>query len=133
MHLLVVELGGFLPNTRVFVVLELEVRGQEICSEAVATLPRQKSGEVVNADDVDKTLMARRATTPERSEIHFGAVESQQQHEPVVLGDANGGVLEGGGSVVNGQGVVRVGDVTADVGDDGHLATLGQAFAGFGT
>jgi len=53
------ELGRILPNTGIFIVLELEVRGQQVSGEAVAALPWQEGGEMVNADDIDETLMAR--------------------------------------------------------------------------
>ena len=121
------ELGSILPNTGIFIVLELEVRGQQVSGEAVAALPWQEGGEMVNADDIDETLMARLMDKEDQQDKRTAKENIKVTNIPVILGNANGGVLEGGGGVIDRQGVVRVGDVAADVGDDGNLATLGQA------
>jgi hypothetical protein len=99
--LVVEELLGLRPDTDVLPVLEAEKTGKQVCAEGLGCLTRQKTGQVVDADDAQWQTVA-------------------------ALGESHGhcGLREGGVDVVDGDGVVGVGGVAGDVADDAQAARL---------
>jgi hypothetical protein len=91
------ELLGALPDRRGVAVLQGEEAGQEGVAEGLGGLAGQGRGQVVDGDDGEGGPVA-------------GDV------------DLDGGLVEGGVDVVDGDGVVGIGGVAADVADDAELA-----------
>jgi hypothetical protein len=101
--LVVEELLGLRPDTDVLPVLEAEKTGKQVCAEGLGCLTRQKTGQVVDADDAQWQTVA-------------------------ALGESHGhcGLREGGVDVVDGDGVVGVSGVAGDVADDAQAARLSR-------
>jgi hypothetical protein len=97
LHLLLEELLGALPDRGASAVLEGHQAGQQGIAESLRRLTRQGRRQVVDGDN--------------------------RQRRPVTLDiDLDSGLVECGVDAVDGNGVVRVGGVAADVADDAELA-----------
>lgn len=95
------QLLGLLPDTDVLPVLETEQTREQVCAEGLGCLAGQQTGQVVDADNAQRQIVA-------------------------ALGESHGhcGLAESGVDVVNGNGVVGVGGVAGDVADDTQAARL---------
>lgn len=96
------QLLGLLPDTHVLPVLQPEQTWQQVGAESLRGLAGQQAGQVVDADDAERQVVA-----------------------ALGEGDGHGRLGEGGVDVVDGDGVVRVGGVAGDVADDAQAARLG--------
>jgi extradiol dioxygenase family protein len=96
------QLLGLLPDTHVLPVLQTEQTGQQVGAESLGCLAGQQAGQVVDADDAERQVVA---TLGERHR--------------------HGRLAEGGVDVVNGDRVVGIGGVAGDVADDAQAARLG--------
>lgn len=100
LDLVLEQLLGALPDRRASAVLEGQQTGQQGIAERLGRLPGQRRRQVVDGDDAQ--------WGPVALDVHL-----------------DGGLVKGGVDVVDGDGVVRVGRVAADVADDAELATGG--------
>jgi hypothetical protein len=91
-----------LPDTHVLPVLQTEQAGEQVGAESLRCLAGQQAGQVVDADDTKRQVVA--------------ALGERHGH---------GRLAEGGVDVVDGDRVVRVGGVAGDVADDAQAARLG--------
>lgn len=96
------ELLSLLPDTDVLPVLEAEQTGQQVCAESLGCLAGKQAGQVVDADDAERQIVA--------------ALGERHRHR---------GLGEGRVDVVDGDGVVGVGGVARDVADDAQAARIG--------
>lgn len=87
-NLLIEQILGLTPHTRSLAVLQLKEAGHESLAELLGALTREQGGQVVNADDGQRRALSVRGQV-----------------------DGHGRLVEGGGDVVDGDRVVRVGAV----------------------
>ena len=96
------QLLGLLPDTHVLPVLQTEQTWEQVGAESLGRLAGQQAGQVVDADDTERQVVA--------------ALRER---------DGHGRFAEGGVDVVDGDRVVGVGGVARDVADDAQTARLG--------
>lgn len=97
LHLLLEELLSTLPDGCAGAVLEAHQAGQQGVAEGLGRLARQSRRQVVDGDDGQSGAVA-------------------------LYVNLDGGLVEGGVDIVDGDGVVGVGGVAADVADNAELA-----------
>lgn len=85
-HLLVEEVLGLLPNSGGLAILQLEEAGHESLTELLGALTGHQRWQVVNTDNTERRVL-----------------------EAGGEGHRDGGLVEGGGDVVDGNGIVGVG------------------------
>lgn len=96
-HLLVEQVLGLLPDPRISPVIQLKQTRQQSLAEHLRALPREERREVVNADHAEGRAL--------------GAGGE---------GDGDSGLVEGGGDIVDRDGVVGVRRVSAHVANNGQ-------------
>lgn len=102
-HLLIEQVFGLLPHPGGVAILQLEEAGQERLTELLGALTRHQRRQVVNTDNTEGRVL-----------------EASRES------NGDGGLVEGGGDVVDGDRVVRVGAI----GEQGLISIYSACVAG---